>query len=77
GEALRIAMQAGEPPAGERAQAAARDMRAMIDAFTGGDPDLRQALARLRRLDPPREFAGWDRELIDYLGLAMAALEDK
>lgn len=75
GEALRTAMQAGEAPGSARAQAAAREVKALIDDFTQGDPAVRQALSRLRRLDPPPEFAGWDRPLMDYLGLAMAALE--
>lgn len=75
GDALREAMMAGEPPSSGRAQAAARQMQALIEEFTGGDPVLRQALAQLRRLNPPRTFAGWDRELMDYMALAMAALE--
>lgn len=73
---LRACMHAGEPPASERATAAASEARELIEAFADGDAALLEDLARLRKSDPPRNLAGWDPELIRYLNAALAALRE-
>ncbi|MFT3764079.1 MAG: MerR family transcriptional regulator [Minicystis sp.] len=74
---LRAAMDAGDDPSSPRAQAAARAARARIIEFAGGDRATLDALAHLRRVDPPKDLAGWDPELIRYLDQALESLPQK
>lgn len=75
GAALRACMERGDAPASRRAMAAAMPARDMIKAFAGGDAAVLTALAQLRALQPPRDFAGWDRALMRYLDRALAAMD--
>ncbi|HYV45070.1 MAG TPA: MerR family transcriptional regulator [Myxococcaceae bacterium] len=71
---LRACMKAGEPPSAPRPQAVARAARALIVEFAGGDRATLEALAHLRKLDPPEDFAGWTPALMRYLNQALASL---
>jgi len=75
GETLRACMIAGDDPSSERARAAASHARLLIEAFAGGDAEILEALARLRAVDPPRDLAGWDPELIRYFDRVLATLD--
>ena len=55
-------------------QPLAQRARGYIEAFTGGDPAMQRALARLRELPLPDDLAGWNAELLDYLYQALEAL---
>lgn len=72
GAELRECMEAEEAPSSPRARAAALAVRAELLAFAGGDRATLDALACLRRLDPPESLAGWDPELVGYLDRALA-----
>ncbi|MRG96785.1 MerR family transcriptional regulator [Polyangium spumosum] len=74
GHELRACMDAGDAPSTPRARAAARAVMARIRAFAGGDRATLEALARLRRVDPPKNLAGWDPELFRYLDQALEGL---
>jgi DNA-binding transcriptional MerR regulator len=76
GNELRACMEAGEAPSGPRARAAARSAQARLLDFAGGDRTTLDALARLRRLDPPEDLAGWDPALMRYLDQALATLHE-
>lgn len=76
GVELRGCMEAQEAPSSPRARAAARAVRAELLAFAGGDRATLDALACLRRLDPPENLAGWDPELMRYLDGALANLDE-
>ncbi|MFP2924296.1 hypothetical protein ACLESO_03570 [Pyxidicoccus sp. 3LG] len=73
---LRACMEAGEAPSGPRARAAARSAQERLRAFAGDDQETLDALACLRRLDPPENLAGWDPELMRYLDEALATLHE-
>lgn len=75
GEELRAALEAGEAPGSPVTAAVARRIREGILEFTAGDPAARDALALVRRIDPPAELAGWDPALFRYLEQALQALE--
>ena len=74
--ALRACMEAGEAPSGLRARAAARSARERLRAFAGGERETLDALACLRRVDPPENLAGWDPALTRYLDQALATLHE-
>jgi DNA-binding transcriptional MerR regulator len=73
---LRACMEAGEAPSGPRARAAARSAQERLRAFAGDERETLDALACLRRLDPPENLAGWDPELMRYLDQALATLHE-
>jgi hypothetical protein len=50
---VRAAMEDGVDPADPRAQALGVRWRALVAAFTGGEPDIEQGLARLYREQDP------------------------
>lgn len=75
GNELRACMKAGEPPSAPRPRAVARAALARIVEFAGGDPATLEALARLRRLAPPKNLAGWTPALMRYLDQALASLD--
>ncbi len=50
---VRAAMEDGVDPAAPRAQALGRRWRELVEAFTGGDPELAAGLARLYREGDP------------------------
>jgi len=71
---LHACMKAGEPPSAPRPRAVARAAMARIVEFAGGDRATLEALAHLRKLDPPKDFAGWTPALMRYLDQALASL---
>ena len=75
GAALRAAMEAGAKPSSKRAMAAAVQARTLIQAFAEGDAKILMAMARLREVKPPADFAGWDGALMRYLDQALAAYD--
>jgi MerR family transcriptional regulator, thiopeptide resistance regulator len=76
GNELRACMDAGDGPEAPRPRAVARAAQALLADFARGDRATLDALARLRKLDPPKNLAGWDPELIRYLDQALASLHD-
>ena len=75
GRELRACLEAGEPPSGRRAQAAARVAQVGLSEFSAGDPATLKALAYLREHAPPENLAGWDPALFRYLHRALAHLD--
>ncbi|APR77072.1 Regulatory protein, MerR [Minicystis rosea] len=75
GEELRACMKDGEPPSAPRPRAVAQRALARIVEFAGGDRATLEALAHLRRLDPPKSFAGWSPALMRYLDQALSNLQ--
>lgn len=59
-----------------RARAAARSVQERLRAFAGVARETLDALACLRRLEPPENLAGWDPELMRYLDQALATLHE-
>lgn len=74
GDELRACMNARADPSSPRVRSIARAALQRMVEFAGGDQETLDALARLRRLAPPQNLAGWDPELIRYLDRALAAL---
>ncbi|MGY3622073.1 MerR family transcriptional regulator [Bradyrhizobium sp. USDA 10063] len=74
---LRDCVDRGEPPYSERANAVARQALSLITEIAGVDPTVSTMLKVLARLSAPRNLAGWDRSLMQYLDLALAALQDE
>ncbi len=58
GDELRACMGRGERPTAPRPRAVARKVHARISEFAGGDRATLEALAHLRRLEPPKDLAG-------------------
>lgn len=77
GHALRGCMEAGEAPGSARVRQLAGEIRERMHAFAAGDPATLDALARIRRIDPPQQLAGWDPPLFRYLDRALAALDEQ
>lgn len=77
GEELRGCMESGRDPADPQTLEIARQARALIQEFAGGDPAVLDALAHLRSFSPPRDLQGWNPDLMHYLDLALAALPEE
>ncbi|HEX8704131.1 MAG TPA: MerR family transcriptional regulator [Myxococcaceae bacterium] len=75
GRELRACMEAGDAPSSPRALAVARAVQARLHDFADGDPATLDALARLRKLAPPKSLAGWEPRLFRYLDQALASLQ--
>lgn len=75
-EELRPYLQAGAPPASPDVRRIAREADQLIDGFTGGNAEIREALNRLRSFLPEEGLAGWDARLLEYLYEALAASAD-
>lgn len=71
GVQMRACMKSGAPPSSRRAQSLARTASDLIAEFTGGDRELDEALARLRKSGPTKTLAGWTPALIRYLDEAL------
>jgi hypothetical protein len=76
---VRAAMDSGTDPLAPEVLDLARRWKALIDAFTGGDPGIRQSLGRLwkeRGDDLVAQFnmANDPRVLMEYIGPALAAV---
>lgn len=74
---LRDCVDRGEHPCSERAAAVALKARSLITEIAGTDPAASTMLKVLARLSTPRNLAGWNHSLMQYLDLAMAALQDR
>ncbi|MFB9263053.1 MerR family transcriptional regulator [Bradyrhizobium erythrophlei] len=73
---LRDCMDRGEHPYSERTTAVALEARSLISEIAGVDSTGSTFLKVLARFSAPRSLAGWDPNLMQYLDLALAALED-
>ncbi|WP_213290877.1 MerR family transcriptional regulator [Bradyrhizobium sp. sGM-13] len=71
---LRDCVDRGEHPCSERANAVALKARLLITEIAGADSTVSMILKVLARLSAPRSMAGWDPCLMQYLDLALAAL---
>lgn len=74
---LRKCMDRGDQPCSERANAIALQARSLITEIAGADPALPRILKVIARLSKPRNLAGWDQSLMQYLDLALGALDDR
>ncbi|MBO4227660.1 MULTISPECIES: MerR family transcriptional regulator [Bradyrhizobium] len=74
---LRDCVERGEHPRSERAAAVALQARSLITEIAGIDSTVSTILKVLARLSAPRNMAGWDPRLMQYLDLALAALKDE
>ena len=71
---LRVEMDKGTPPDAPAVQALVQRSEALIGAFTGGDPGIRQSLERLHTEQPPQKInPSFDPVLFEYFGKARAA----
>ena len=77
--AVRAEMQNGTPHDDPRVQALARQWNALIEEFTGGNPEIRESLRRMYR-DNPNVAADHghthDPAMADYITKASTALDD-
>ena len=72
--AVRAELQKGTDPASQVVQDLARRWVALVKEFTGGDPGIGRAVARMYANEPAvRERTGLDSELMAYVSKAMAA----
>ncbi|MCA6107980.1 MerR family transcriptional regulator [Bradyrhizobium cenepequi] len=74
---LRDCVDRGEDPCSERANAVAFQARTLITEVAGFDSTVSTILKVFARLSAPRNMAGWDPSLVQYLDLALAALKDE
>jgi DNA-binding transcriptional MerR regulator len=71
---MRAELERGTDPADARVQELARRWKALVEEFTGGDPEIRDSLQRMYGGEPQvRERAGIDPDLTEYVGRAMEA----
>jgi hypothetical protein len=69
--AVRAEMERGTDPGSETVQRLARRWRELVEAFTGGDPELAAAACRMVREEPGlRERTGIDRDMAEYVARA-------
>ena len=68
---------AGTDPAAPRMQEIARRWRALIEQFTGGDPDIRESLGRMYREEGAERASrgAVSSDLMTYVGRALSASE--
>lgn len=74
---LRDCMDRSEHPSSERARAVALEARLLFSEIAGVELTVSTILKVLARLSAPRSLAGWDPNLMQYLDLALAALENQ
>lgn len=68
------AMKEGEDPASPRAQALTARWKTLIEAFTGGDPEVEASLARMYLAEPGlAESQSLQGELLSYVARALEA----
>ena len=74
-DAFRDAMQSGLDPADEKVQALVSRMRELIQAFTGGDPEIERSLGKMYQEEGPEQASrgAVDKTLFEYIGKARAA----
>lgn len=77
-EAVRREMERGTDPTDERVLALARKWNGLIQAFTGGNPEIEQSLGRLWREQGEtlreQHGQGFDPRMAEYIGKAREAL---
>ncbi|MGL3210399.1 MerR family transcriptional regulator [Bradyrhizobium sp. BR 1433] len=74
---LRDCMDRSEHPSSERTRAVALEARLLFSEIAGVESTVSTILKVLARLSAPRSLAGWDPNLMQYLDLALAALENQ
>jgi len=74
-DAMRAEMERGTDPADPRVQELAGRWRALVEQFTGGDPEIRASLQRLHETEGPSAASRGmvDPEVMAYAGRAMQA----
>jgi flagellar biosynthesis/type III secretory pathway protein FliH len=71
---VRAEMEQGTDPASERVQALARRWMALVEEFTGGNPEIEKSLCTMYEQEPQvRERAGLDPQIFAYISRAIAA----
>jgi DNA-binding transcriptional MerR regulator len=72
---MRVEMEAGSDPAGPRVQELAERWQTLIEAFTGGNPEIAKSLKTMYQSEDVAEVSRgtMDREVMEYAGRAMAA----
>ena len=71
---VRTEMDKGTDPASETVQGLARRWKALVDEFTGGNPEIERSVATLYREEPgARSRMGLDPQIFEYINRAMAA----
>ena len=80
GAQLRDHMERGTDPASDELRDVALRAKELIASFTGGDPEMRDSLDKLRaewhrtgESHPNLERSGWDAELSKYMAKVMSA----
>nr|MBX2820804.1 TipAS antibiotic-recognition domain-containing protein [Rhodothermaceae bacterium] len=73
--AFRNAMENGLDPADEKVQVLVSRMAELIQAFTGGDPEVERSLGRMYQEEGPEQASrgAVDKTLFEYIGKARAA----
>jgi MerR family transcriptional regulator, thiopeptide resistance regulator len=68
----RAEMEKGTDPSDPKVQALAKRWKELIEQFTGGNPQIAQALQKMyEQEDSMRQMAGVDPKLMEYVGKAM------
>ena len=70
--AFRAEMEKGTDPADEKVQALVAQMKQLIHAFTGGDPEIERSLGKMYEEEGPEKASRGviDKALFDYMGKA-------
>jgi hypothetical protein len=73
--AAKEQMDAGAEPSDPAVQAIARRWQELIEAFTGGDPGIRQSLQKMYEAEGPEQASRGmvDPELMAWMGRAMGS----
>lgn len=73
--AFRNAMENGLDPADEKVQVLVSRITELIQAFTGGDPEVERSLGRMYQEEGPEQASrgAVDKTLFEYIGKARAA----
>lgn len=75
--AVREAMEKGEDPASAGVQELAKRWTALIQAFSGGDPEIERSVGSMYQAEPEMAAKqGLDPALFQYIGAAMRAGQD-
>ncbi|HEX7185779.1 MAG TPA: TipAS antibiotic-recognition domain-containing protein [Thermoanaerobaculia bacterium] len=71
---VRAEMDKGIDPASETVQALARRWMALVEEFTGGNPEIARSVSNVYREEPEaRRRTGLDAQIFEYVNRAMAA----
>lgn len=77
--AFRAAMEQDTDPADEQVQALVAQMQQLINAFTGGDPAIKQSLGKMYKEEGPEKASrgAVDKALFEYVGKARTIFESR